>query len=107
MATVSTSGYAGLARLYWMFFGPMLAALFAIQVFQQRDGWLTATNFAFLLLVVLLPAARWGEFRGGSPQTADGEPATLSHLRRYAVVAPLVWIVVWIVVNAVGSVLIE
>ncbi len=107
MTTVPTPGYAGFARLYWMFVGPMLAALAAYQLARQAGGWVTPTNIAFLLLVASLPAARWLEFCGGSPRTSDGDPATPADLRRYALVAPLVGLGVWLAANALGHWLAE
>jgi hypothetical protein len=102
MTTPHTPGYAGFARLHWMFVGPMLAALVAYQILMQRGGWWTRTDFVFVLLVASLPFARWLEFRGGMPQTAEGEPATPDHLRRYAVGTLITGSIAWVVVHVIG-----
>ena len=42
---------------------------------------------------------------GGSPHTAEGEPATFDDLRRYAVVVLLLGVVAWAVVNGASTLL--
>jgi len=90
MTSNPTPTYAGMARLYWMFVGLMLSALFAYRILTHGGGWSTTTDLVFLLSVAALPLARWAEFLGGSPQTAEGDPASAEHLRRYVVITPLV-----------------
>lgn len=103
MTTEPTPTYAGFARLYWMFIGPVLSTLFAYQIVMQGGGWSTRADLAFVLALVALPITRWAEFRGGNPQTADGAPATPEHLRRYVAAALFIGGIAWILANAVGS----
>ena len=74
-----------LARLFWMMFGPILLAVFAYLIIKTGNGWLTRFDFAFLAILGGVILARWLEFRGGNPRTAEGEPATAAHLRRYVI----------------------
>jgi hypothetical protein len=98
-----TPTYSGCARIFWIFGGPMLLAMIAFQIASNGGGWFTATDAVFFALLGALVLARWAEFHGGSPQTADGEPATSAHLRRYVVVAGGLGLVVWVIANVIGS----
>lgn len=92
-----------LARLGWMLFGPILLVVFAALVIKTGEGWLTPWDFAFLAVLGGLILFRWLEFRGGAPQTAEGDPATPAHLRRYAVGVVVVGALVWVVANVIGN----
>jgi hypothetical protein len=104
MADRTTPGYAGFARLYWMFLGPMLLLLTAIAVANDGGGgWIAPKSLAFLGLLALMLACRWAEFHAGDARTAEGEPATPAHLRRYLIVAALIGSAVWIAANFVAA----
>jgi hypothetical protein len=75
----------------------------AAAIINAGTGWLTGLDLAFLAVLGGMLLARWLEFRGGDPQTATGEPATLAHLRRYTLVALLLGLAVWVVANLVGN----
>lgn len=106
MTTAPTPGYAGFARIFWMVGGPMLLAMITFKIASQGGGWFTSANLVFFLILGALPLSRWAEFRGGSPQTSEGDPATPAHLRRYVIVILLVGVVIWIAANAMGNYLI-
>lgn len=92
-----------LARLFWIFVGPLALAVLAFAIVKTGNGWLTGPDFAFLGLLAGVMLARCLEFRGGHAQTADGEPATPAHLRRYLVGATLIGLAVWVVANVIGN----
>jgi len=102
MADRPTPGYAGFARLYWMFLGPMLLLLVAIAVVNDSGGWVTPKSLVFLGMLALLLVCRWAEFHAGDARTAEGEPATQAHLRRYLLVAGLIGGTAWLAANLVG-----
>ena len=103
MADRTTPGYAGFARLYWMFLGPMLLLLVAIGVVNDGGGWGTPKSLVFLGMLAFLLVCRWAEFHAGDARTAEGEPATPAHLRRYLISAALVGGATWIAANLVGA----
>lgn len=107
MSTDSTPTYVGLARLYWMFIGPMTSALICFRIVTHPSGPFTLTDVAFFLSIGGLMLARWAEFRSGAPQTAEGEPAAPEHLRRYCLAVPCVGAIAWIVAKIVGGFLVE
>jgi hypothetical protein len=97
----SSSG-AGFARLFWMMLGPLVLLLLALSIVSQGRSWLTVTDFVFLACVLLLPLARWYEFRAGEPRTSTGDPATERDLRRYAAGALVIGAGIWIGANVLG-----
>jgi hypothetical protein len=92
-----------LIRLYWMMLGPLLLALLAYVVIKTGNGWVTGADIGFLAVLAGLLLARWLEFRGGNPRTAEGEPATPAHLRRYVIGAATVGLAVWVGANILGN----
>jgi hypothetical protein len=98
-----TPGYAGFARLYWMFLGPMLLLLVAVSLVKGGGDWLSPQSLAFVGMFVFLLVCRWAEFHAGGATTAEGEPATAAHLRRYLLVATLIGSVIWVAANLVAA----
>lgn len=90
-------------RVFWMMLGPLLLAVSAFAIVSSEDGWLAFSDFAFLVILTLMLAARWLEFRGGDPQRATGEPATPADLTRYLMVTPIVGLAIWAIANVIGN----
>jgi predicted cobalt transporter CbtA len=86
-----------------MMFGPPLLAVFDFLVVKTGNGWLTVMDAGFLAVLFGLILARWLEFRSGSPQPAEGQPATPEHLRRYIIGVIVIGLVVWVVANILGN----
>jgi hypothetical protein len=71
------------ARTFWMLVGNGLLLLLAIGILQ-RPAWTTShVDVAFWAVVAALLAVRAVDVVWLSGRTADGEPATSVHLRRY------------------------
>lgn len=92
-----------LCRVFWLMLGPLLLVVLTFMIATTGNGWLTPADVGFLGILVALMIARWLEFRGGNPQTAEGEPATPAHLRRYLIVVVAFGLGLWIVANIVGN----
>ncbi len=104
MAThTSTPFLAILGRVFWMMLGPMLLVLMTFMIATTGNGWLTHADFGFLGILVAIMIARWLEFRGGNPQTAEGQPATPAHLRRYLIAVVVLGLGLWVMANVVGN----
>lgn len=86
-------------RIVWMVIGPAVLFLLALALLNEGGGWFSPKGIIYLAVLVSVVAARWIEFRLGHPQTAMGTPATSEHLRRYAILASLVGLTVWALVN--------
>lgn len=84
---------AGIVRITWMAFGNL--ALFLFAVMGARRPAPSAYDAAFAGLVLGLVILRYLDITRFGGETSDGEPATLSHWRRYALglvgVAAAMW----------------
>lgn len=99
-----TASFGGIvARLFWMMVGPLLLLGLAYAIVKSGEGWLTAADLGFLGVLAGVMLARWLEFRGGNPRTADGEPATPAHLRRYLIGAALIGLGAWVIANLIAN----
>lgn len=97
-----TPNSVGLARIFWMLLGPFALVLLGLSIVSRGESWATPADFAFLAVVMLLPYARWYEFRHGHAETSTGEPATPAHLTRYCVLAVIIGAAAWATANVLG-----
>lgn len=72
---------AGIIRITWMAFGNLALFLCAIMGAQRTAP--SAFDFVFAGLVLGLAALRYVDIARYHGETAEGEPATLAHWRRY------------------------
>lgn len=89
-----------LPRLFWMAFGNIALVGAAFAVYESR-GWSIA-DLAFLSVVGLLIGARYIDIVRYQGKTADGEPATVAHLKRYVLWLLVIAIALWAVARALG-----
>ena len=76
------TGFLGLMiRLVWMLFGNAALARLAVQIAQA--GSFSAVDVAFWAVVVVMVGVRYIDVTRFGGLTAEGEPATLRHWRRY------------------------
>jgi hypothetical protein len=92
-----------LTRIFWMLLGPLLLAMFAHLIITLGNGWFTGADFGFLAVLAGMMLARWLEFRGGHPQTADGQPATPGHLRRFLLGVAVIGFTLWVIANILAN----
>ena len=90
-----------LLRFYWMFVGNAIVAVSAC-VISQGDRVLTAADLVFWLGTASLLGVRFVDIRFGKGSTADGEPATMQHWRRYALRVLGVAVALWLAVHGVS-----
>jgi hypothetical protein len=95
---VSSSGAEGcLLRLFWILFGHLLLVALAGWI-ARRQGF-SAFDLAYWVTVAALVAARYTDITRFNGTTAEGEPATLDHFRRYAAYTVLIGAVIWLGVH--------
>ena len=87
-----------LVRLFWMGAGNLILALAAIAIAQNHFGpfVLTWTDVLFWLTAAALPIVRYVDIRLLDGATADNQPATMSHWRRYTVTVLAASLVLWV-----------
>jgi hypothetical protein len=89
--------------MFWMMIGPALLFLLAVAIGREGGGWLTPQDIAFFAVLCGMILGRLLEFRGGDPRTADGQPATKAHLRRYAAAVLAIGLGVWTAANLIAN----
>lgn len=97
-----TPDSVGLARVFWMLLGPFALVLLTLSIVSRGTSWTTPADFAFLAVLLLLPSARWYEFRHGHASKSTGEPATEDDLRRYCIITAVAGAAIWIIANVLG-----
>jgi len=90
-----------LLRVYWVFFGNALVALLALAILQGGAR-LGLADVFYWLGVASLAGCRYADIRHYGGSTAEGQPATIAHWRRYSLLLLGVAIVVWLGVHALG-----
>lgn len=91
------------ARITWLFFGPMVAAILLAAIVVRGTGWLTTLDLAFAVVLALMLIGRWVEQRSGAATTYTGEPATRGDFRAYMTWAPLAGAALWTTANIFGN----
>ncbi|HQH28418.1 MAG TPA: hypothetical protein PLP17_13555 [Oligoflexia bacterium] len=91
-------------RVFWMLIGPGLMLLCLFEIVDTDRSWSPSmANALFIICLLLTAVARWIEFRGGEPRTADGEPAAPQVLQRYIKGLFLYGICLWAAANLAAS----
>jgi hypothetical protein len=102
-ASQAASVLAVFGRITWMLLGPVALVLATFGIVNRGEGWVTAPDILYFTILGLMFLGRWLEFRGGNPQTADGQPATPEHLRRYLIVGAGAGLAIWVFANLLGN----
>jgi hypothetical protein len=90
-------------RLFWMIVGPLALILTIYFIATSGAGWATAADFLYFIILGGMLLGRWLEFRGGSPETSSGEPATAADLRRFILMVVIAGPAAWAVANVFGN----
>lgn len=90
-------------RLLWMMIGPLTLVLVIYFIATSGTGWTTTADLLYFVILGGMMLGRWLEFRGGSPETSTGEPATAADLRHYILMLVTVGPIVWALTNLVGN----
>ena len=86
--------YSALARIYWMLFGYMILALLAAGIARSETS-ISLLDAGYWVVAATVVAVRSLDVARLQGTTADGEPATMAHWRRYAAALTLVAAAVW------------
>lgn len=91
-----------LARLGWMIVGPLAAVVAGYSVATAGKDWTTGVDLGYGIAVAGTVGCRLWDFRLGKPLTAEGAPATPTHLRRYLGTTAAVAAACWVAMKAVA-----
>jgi hypothetical protein len=91
------------SRLFWMIVGPLALVLTTYFIVTSGTSWTSTADLLFFIILGGMILGKWLEFRGGSPETSTGEPATAADLRRYILMVVMAGPAVWVVANILGN----
>ena len=86
-------------RLFWLIAGNVALSFLALSIAQQRA--FSVRDLAYWVTVAVLIVARYFDITRLGGETKDGEPATLSHWRRYVVVLLVASGALWVLAHRV------
>jgi hypothetical protein len=84
-----------LTRPFWMFFGNFALMICAIHILMGESKSTKTTDIIFWCAVAAMLAVRFLDIKFLDGQTATGEPATLSHWRKYAIALAVISAAIW------------
>ena len=88
-----------LLRLFWMGIGNIILFFCLTYIFHNRVRGLALADLGYWLTVVAMVAVRWVDIHSYHGDTVTGEPATMTHWRKYALLLPSGALVVWIIIH--------
>ena len=89
-------------RLFWMMIGNLLLLLCAYSITQNRSSFLSLADAFYWAAVGCLLAVRYADIRYFKGLTAEGDPASTAHWRRYAVLLGVVSSGLWLGAHAIA-----
>lgn len=98
-----TTGAEALARFYWMFAGNAAVGFLAMSIARHAQA-LSWRDLAYWGAVASLIAVRFVDIARLGGATADGEPATPAHWRRYSALLVLICGLGWAAAHGIALV---
>jgi len=84
-----------LARIFWMLLGNFALMICTANIFMGESGSTRASDIIFWCVVPALIIVRFLDIKFLDGRTTTGEPATLSHWRKYAIVLAVISAAIW------------
>lgn len=89
-------------RMLWMFVGNFGMLLLLLHIARNKETTFSPYDVIYIVLIPVVVFARYLDVTRYHGMTTYGEPATLAHWRRYAVVVVAVAIVGWLAAHAIA-----
>lgn len=89
-------------RFFWMLAGNFALLLTCLYILNEGAPFLSWLDAFYGATLVLVLAARYAEVKFYEGRTADGEPATLAHWTRYALILTAVAAAGWLSVHGIN-----
>jgi hypothetical protein len=84
-----------LARPFWMFFGNFALMICAANIIMGKSSSTRISDIIFWCAVVAMIIVRFLDIKFLDGQTTTGEPASLAHWRKYAIILVICSGVIW------------
>lgn len=85
---------SALTRIYWMAIGHVLIGIIAYLIASGKS--LVIVNSAYFLLVALVIIVRLIDIKVYKGQTSEGDPATMSHWKRFSAIVIGYSVLLWV-----------
>ena len=95
------SGSSSLARIFWMLIGNVILFFLAMSIYQRHTT-LSWFDLAYWIAVLLLVLIRYCDIKYLGGLTAQGQPASIAHWRKYVILLLLIATGVWLVAHGLG-----
>ena len=82
-------------RPFWMFLGLFALLICAANIFMGESKSTRTSDIIFWCLVAAMIIVRFLDIKFLDGQTATGEPASIKHWRRYAIVLVVISAAIW------------
>ncbi len=92
-----------LVRLFWFFFGNVILLITASFIARHRDRFLSLADLIYWATVACIMAARYVDIKRLNGLTAAGQPASMSHWRRYVLLVSVLALALWGAAHAVAK----
>ena len=86
-------------RLAWMLIGNLILAVCALSIIKSSGTFFSLADLVFWATVAAAIWLRYLDVSRLGGQTVYGQPATMAHWHRYAVLLPAAALVVWIIAH--------
>ena len=89
-------------RVFWALIGNAILLLTTISIFRHKGAIFYTADIVFWCTAAALILARYLDIKLWGGLTATGEPASMAHWRKYAVILLLCSTVVWAIAHAIN-----
>ncbi len=96
------SGLSIIARLFWMFFGNAILFISIIFIVEHKGGMFHTADVVFWITVAILIFVRYLDIKFCVGLTATGNPASIAHWIKYAILLLIFSTAVWAIAHAVN-----
>jgi hypothetical protein len=91
------------ARPFWMFLGNFALMICAANIFMGESSSTRTSDIVFWCVVPAMIIVRFLDIKFLDGQTSTGEPATLSHWFKYAILLIIISAIIWAVAHIVAN----
>jgi hypothetical protein len=91
-----------IVRVFWILFGNVILIASVILIFQRKDWGFHTADVVFWGTVAALILTRYLDIKLYNGLTAAGEPASMSHWRKYTIILLICSTAVWVLAHAVN-----
>jgi hypothetical protein len=102
MQNDQTTGLSIITRLFWMFFGNAVLFISTVFIVEHKGGMFHTADVFFWITIITLIFVRYLDIKFCGGLTATGNPASIAHWSKYAILLLIFSTSVWAIAHAVN-----